>query len=76
MALTDPSTRWCTASALDRPFARSTTWRAAMMVASPWVRQWVGTRSTSPSKKRALSRRVWRVRVLILVRDASDDPVR
>ena len=51
-----------------------TTCRAAMMVAKPWVRQWVGTASMSPSKKRALSIRVWRVSVLIRVRDASDDP--
>ncbi len=40
----------------------------------PWVRQCRGTASTSPSKKRALSRRVWLVSVLIRVREASDEP--
>jgi len=45
-----------------------------MMVASPWVRQCVGTDSTSPPKKRALSIRVCLVSVLIRVLEASDDP--
>ena len=40
-----------------------------MMVASPWVRQCVGTASTSPPKKRALSIRVCLVSVLIRVRE-------
>ncbi len=45
-----------------------------MMVASPCVRQCVGTDSTSPPKKRALSIRVCRVSVLMRVREASEDP--
>ena len=44
------------------------------MVASPWVRQCVGTESTSPPKKRALSIRVCLVSVLMRVREASEDP--
>ena len=74
IALTEPSTRWCTASALLRPVATRITCRAAMIVPSPWVRQWVGTCSMSSSKNRALSIRVWRVRVLIRVREASEEP--
>ena len=44
------------------------------MVASPWVRQWVGTASISLPKNRALSERVCAVRVLMRVREASEDP--
>jgi hypothetical protein len=40
----------------------------------PWVRQCVGTDSTSLSKKRALSIRVCLVSVLIRVRDANEEP--
>jgi len=43
-------------------------------VARPCVRQCRGTSSMSPSKNRALSARVWSVRVLIRVRDASEEP--
>jgi hypothetical protein len=45
-----------------------------MIVPNPWVRQWAGTASMSSPKKRALSNRVWRVSVLIRVREASEDP--
>ena len=74
IAETGPSTSWCTASALARPDASSTRCRAAMIVARPWVRQCRGTSSTDPPKNRALSSRVCFVRVLIRVRDASDEP--
>ena len=45
-----------------------------MIVPSPCVRHRLGTWSTSPSKKRALSTLVWYVRDFTRVREARDDP--
>ena len=45
-----------------------------MTVATPTVRAWVGTWEISPPKNLAFATIVSFAKVLILVRDASDDP--
>ena len=73
VAVMGPSTARFTASAFCSPDARMSSSRASMMVPMPMVIAYLGT-SSSVLKKRALSRTVRSLSVLMRVREPSDDP--